>query len=117
MRERRVGYRMLCADLVTVHWRDARGRSRKAVANLEDISPRGACLELAKPLEDGRLIRIIAGTGELCARVRHIRRAETGYLHGVEFEPGQVWSADEFLPQHLLDPRSLKQEEDADRYD
>ena len=43
---------MLCADLVDVQWKDKNGRVRRAVANLEDISLSGACVQVDAPIPD-----------------------------------------------------------------
>ena len=98
---------MLCADLVDVEWRDKSGRLRRTVANLEDISLSGACLQLdvAIPLKTN--LRISYPGGELCGRVRYCVYREIGYFLGVEFEPGCKWSQRNYKPLHLLDPRCL----------
>ena len=98
---------MLCADLVDVEWRDKNGRLRRTVANLEDISLSGACLQvdLAIPLQTN--LRITYPRGELVGRVRYCVYREIGYFLGVEFEPGSKWSQRSFKPLHLLDPRRL----------
>ena len=44
--DRRIEPRLLCADLVDVQWKDQTGRVRRSVANLEDISLSGACLQV-----------------------------------------------------------------------
>jgi hypothetical protein len=49
---------MLCADLVDVQWRDQIGRTRRGVANLEDISLSGACLQVDRPVPLGTAFRI-----------------------------------------------------------
>ena len=43
---------MLCADLVDVQWKDKNGRVCRAVANLEDISLSGACVQVDSPIPD-----------------------------------------------------------------
>jgi len=98
---------MLCADLVDVEWRDKTGRLKRTVANLEDISLSGACLQMdiAIPLQTN--LRISYPRGELIGRVRYCVYREIGYFLGVEFEPGYKWSQRSFKPQHLLDPRRL----------
>src|SRR5690348_15455415 len=49
MDERRIEPRMLCAELVELRWRDKHGFERRDMANLEDISLSGACLQTEKP--------------------------------------------------------------------
>lgn len=98
---------MLCADLVDVQWKEKNGRLRRAVANLEDISVSGACLQVdrAVPLESTLHIRY--PKGELQGRVCYCVYREIGYFLGIEFEPGYRWSVRQFRPQHLLDPRRM----------
>jgi hypothetical protein len=77
------------------------------VANLEDISLSGACLQLE---EDVPLQSIVTMTHEKATyegRVRYCIFKDIGYFLGVEFEPGYRWTAKEFKPMHLLDPRRL----------
>jgi len=98
---------MLCADMVDVQWRDKTGRIRKAVANLEDISLSGACLQIEQPIPLQTELAISYPKGELQGKVRYCVYREIGYFLGIEFEPGCKWSARHFRPQHLLDPRRL----------
>ncbi len=98
---------MLCADLVDIQWRDANGRSRRVVANLEDISLSGACIQMDKPIPIHTRVRMTYPRGELKAHVRYCVFREIGYFIGLEFEEGNRWSQQEFRPQHMLDPRRL----------
>lgn len=107
MLDRRVETRMLCADLVDLHWKDQTGRTRRVVANLEDISLSGACLQLDKPIPLGTKVRITYPKGELEGCIRYCVFREIGYFLGVEFEPNNRWSMRHYRPQHLLDPRRL----------
>ncbi|HBY63133.1 MAG TPA: hypothetical protein DEH78_25205 [Solibacterales bacterium] len=107
MRDRRCEPRLLCADLVDVQWRDKTGRMRRTVANLEDISLSGACLQTETPVPLQTAVKIGYGNGELIGQVRYCVYREIGYFLGIEFEPGCKWSQRDFKPQHLLDPRRL----------
>lgn len=107
MFDRRIETRLLCADMVDVHWKDKTGRIRKGVANLEDISLSGACLQFDQPVPLQTDVRISYPKGELLGKVRYCVYREIGYFLGIEFEPGCRWSARNFKPQHLLDPRRL----------
>lgn len=98
---------MLCADLVDVRWKDKRGRTRRAVANLEDISISGACIQVDVPVAMDTRLRIGYPRGEMRGRVIYCVYREIGYFLGIEFEPGFHWSPRDFRPQHLLDPRRL----------
>ena len=107
MLDRRVEPRMLCADLVDVHWRDQAGRTRRTVANLEDISLSGACIQLDRPIPLGINVRITHPKGELTGSIRYCVFREIGYFLGVEFDPECRWSERQYKPQHMLDPRRL----------
>lgn len=107
MLDKRIERRMLCADLVDIRWRDPTGRRRRGVANLEDISLSGACLQCERPVPAGYAISITYPQGELTGTVRYCVFREIGYFLGIEFHPGQRWSPRSYRPQHLLDPRRL----------
>ena len=98
---------MLCADLVDVKWKDPSGHSRRSVANLEDISLSGACLQMDRPVPLGAEFRLGYPSGELAGKVKYCVFREIGYFLGIEFDPGNRWSQRHFRPQHLLDPRRL----------
>lgn len=107
MLDRRTETRMLCADLVHLEWKDKAGRTKKVLANLEDISGRGACLQIDIPLPPQTVVKIPLPKSELIGKVRYCIYREIGYFLGIEFESGFRWTESEFKPQHLLDPRSL----------
>ena len=107
MMDRRIEPRLLCADLVDVQWKDQTGRVRRSVANLEDISLSGACLQVDRPVPLGTPYRITYPKGVLVGKVKYCVFREIGYFLGVEFEAGSRWSRSDFRPQHLLDPRHL----------
>jgi hypothetical protein len=107
MRDRRIETRMLCADLVEIQWRDQTGRRRRAMANLEDISLSGACLQVERPIPLGCAVRLSYPSGELVGAVKYCVFRDIGYFLGVQFEPGTRWSPRSFRPQHLLDPRRM----------
>jgi len=98
---------MMCADLVDVRWRDKSGRSHRAVANLEDISLSGACLQVELRIPLTTVVRISYPKGEFCGVVRYCQFKEIGFYVGVQFEDGCKWSKTSFRPLHLLDPRGL----------
>ena len=98
---------MLCADLVDIQWKDKGGRIRRTVANLEDISLSGACVQVDSPIPIDTPIRITYPRGELQGKVCYCVFREIGYFLGVEFEPGFRWSMRQYRPQHMLDPRRL----------
>lgn len=98
---------MMCADLVDVRWKDKSGRSLRAVANLEDISLSGACLQLEIQIPLTTVVRISYPKGEFSGVVRYCQYKEIGFYVGVQFETGCKWSKTNFRPMHLLDPRGL----------
>lgn len=107
MNERRVDTRLLCAELVEVHWKDKSARQRRRIANLEDISLSGACIQLEIPLLRGTPVTIRYGDGQLVGSVRYCLYRDLGYFVGIEFAAGCKWSSKHFRPRHLLDPRQL----------
>lgn len=110
MQERRSEPRLLCADLVEVHWKDKSGRSRRAVANLEDISLSGACLQLENAIPLKSHVRITFPGGEFEGEIKYCVYREIGYFLGVKFAPGARWSQKDYRPQHLFDPRRLAED-------
>ncbi|MCC7234309.1 MAG: PilZ domain-containing protein [Bryobacterales bacterium] len=113
MKERRTETRLLCADLVEVEWKDKSGRKRRSVANLEDISQSGACLQLDLSIPLQTAVRIRYGRGDLDGKVRYCVYREIGYFLGIEFAPGQKWTERSFKPLHLFDPRRMTHQSDA----
>jgi hypothetical protein len=111
MKERRREPRMLCADLIEVRWTDRHGRAKSVMANLEDISASGACLQVETPVPEQALVRFDIPQAQLEGRVRYCTWRDTGYFLGVQFEPGCRWEQRRFQPKHLFDPRRLLEEE------
>ena len=109
MDERRADTRMLCSELVTVVWTDGQGRQKEVLANLEDISLCGVCLQLDDPVHLDTVIRICHPKGEFRGKVRYCLYREIGYFLGVEFLPGYEWSPEAYQPEYLLDLRKLVQ--------
>lgn len=107
MEERRTDNRLLCAELVEVMWEDDSGRKRRRVANLEDISLSGICLQVENPIPPGTAVTMSYGDGALVGIVRYCVFREFGYFLGIQLEEGCRWSTQHFKPQHLLDPREL----------
>ena len=98
---------MMCADLVDVRWTDRSGRSRGAVANLEDISRSGVCLHMDGEIPLTTVVRITYPKGEFLGVVQYCQFKEIGYYVGVRFEDGTKWSEINFTPMHLFDPREM----------
>ena len=106
MQERRIDNRLLCAELVEVSFEQA-GRSWRRVANLEDISLTGVCLQMEKSIEPETRVQIRFGDGVLIGVVRYSVYREMGYFIGIELEANSRWSTQHHKPQHLLDTREL----------
>ena len=106
MQERRMDNRLLCADLVEVIWTYG-GRTERRIANLEDISLSGVCLQLEKELKPETKVIIRYGDGALVGVVRYCTYRDLGYFVGVELAPESRWSTQHYKPEHLLDPRDL----------
>lgn len=115
MSERRIEPRMMCADLVDVKWQDRLGTSRKTIANLEDISASGACLQVDEELPLGTSVEIAYPDGELVGEVKYCVYREIGYFLGVEFEDKKKWNARRFQPQYMFDPRQLVEAIEAEQ--
>jgi hypothetical protein len=107
MKERRTENRLLCAELVELAWEDDSGRKRRRVANLEDISLSGMCLQVEAAIPPGTAIRMSYGDGELVGIIRYCVLRDLSYFLGVQFEEGCRWSTQHFRPEHLLDPQQL----------
>lgn len=107
MQERRIENRLLCAELVELIWREDSGRQRRRVANLEDISLSGICLQMEAPILPGTPITMKYGDGELVGTLRYCVYRQFGYFLGIELLEGCRWSTEHFRPEHLLDPEEL----------
>ena len=108
MLDRRAELRMLCADVVEIHWTDRSGHTRHCDANLDDISQSGVGLQVEHPIPLLTRVHIRHEQGELAGKVKSCLFRETGYLMGVELEQRCRWSPGSFRPRHLPNPRRLK---------
>jgi len=99
--------RLLCAELVELCWLAADGKQQRRVANLEDISLSGVCLQIESSIPSGTPVSIRYGDGELLGSVRYCRFEGLGYFLGVELAEGCKWSSQHYRPEHLLDPTDL----------
>ena len=82
------------------------GATRRGVANLEDISLSGACLQVIGLCRWDSVPHQLP-EWRMMGKVKYCVFREIGYFLGIEFEPGTRWSQRHFRPQHLLDPRRL----------
>ncbi len=92
----------MCADLVKVRIGDP-AEPQELIANLEDISPSGACLQLETAAREGTDIEIVCATCRLKGNVRYCRYTELGYDVGVAFAEPRSWDKRRFTPKHLLE--------------
>jgi PilZ domain len=102
MNNRRSEPRFMCADLVKVHIQDAAG-TREVIANLEDISASGACIQLEAAAVEGADVEMICAKCNLKGKVRYCRFTELGYDVGIAFAERRRWSRKRFAPKHLLE--------------
>ena len=95
MVEKRREPRYMCSELVNVLIRHQDHRLEEAIANLEDISPSGACVQLEMAVEIGADIEIVCSKCSFKGKVRNCRYFEGGYDIGVAFTKRRrgVWSA------------------------
>jgi hypothetical protein len=93
----------MCAELLTVHWREENGRERKEPATLEDISPMGACLQLEHSILPGTKVSLHYPKGRYLGTVKYCTCHNMGYLLGIAFDEGYRWSRADFEPAHLLE--------------
>jgi hypothetical protein len=103
MNDRRSEPRYMCADLVKIVVHNAIGPPLEVIANLEDISPSGACLQLDEAIRQGADIELVCSKCRMKGKVRHCQFTEIGYDVGVEFADRETWSSGHFEPRHLLD--------------
>jgi hypothetical protein len=107
MQDHRREGRMMCADMVEVHWEDERKQPQRALALLEDISPSGACLQLENALPLGTEVHWDFPKQSFAGHVRYCDYREIGFFVGVEFSDACRWSKKAFKPLHLLDLERL----------
>src|ERR1044071_9709809 len=90
--ERRSDPRLWCAELVSVQFKDSRGRKRKVVANLEDISTSGAGVQLSRPIPANTRVTVQSTSRVYRAVTAWCRRQPDGYHAGLKFTKESKWS-------------------------
>jgi hypothetical protein len=103
MTERRVDRRLWCSDLIQVCLEGC----RDLTANLEDISPSGACVQFDSPVPVGAAVALRLGRWKFRGQVKYCIRNEVGYFAGIQFAAGRKWSREIYQPKHLLDPAEV----------
>jgi PilZ domain-containing protein len=99
MNERRAERRFMCSDLVTV---ELENLGQTMVANLEDISPSGACLEMQQAVPAGAKMVLDCSGCRFRGEVRYCVFSQTGYQAGLQLTECK-WSKKNYEPKHLLD--------------
>ena len=102
MAQKRREPRYMCSELVNIVVRDDDRTVEEAIANLEDISPSGACVQLDEAVRLGADIEIVCSTCRFKGKVRNCRYFEGGYEVGVAFDHPRAWDASRYKPAHLL---------------
>ena len=102
MIDRRSEPRFMCADLVKVRIEGPAG-PREEIANLEDISASGACIQLEAAAMEGADVEMHCANCRLRGRVSYCRFAQTGYDVGIAFDERGSWNRQRFQPKHLLE--------------
>jgi len=102
MTQKRSEPRYMCAELVNILIYHEDRSVEETIANLEDISPSGACVQLEEAVRIGADIEILCATCSFKGKVRNCRYAEGGYDVGVAFDTPRAWDASRYEPAHLL---------------
>jgi hypothetical protein len=103
--DRRAEPRWLCSELIRV--RLDGGDGEEMGANLEDVSPSGACVQTEAPLAEGARVLLVCRQIQFRGQVRYSVYNRIGWFAGVRFEGGGKWSRQVFTPEHLLDPATV----------
>jgi hypothetical protein len=103
MKERRIGKRSMCAELLTMGWTDSEGCSRSEIVILDDISRDGARVRLEYALPVDTPVAICHPNGKYEGKVRYCVYEAAQYSVGVAFNQGNRWSKSDFTPSHLLE--------------
>ena len=102
MTEKRGEPRFMCSELVNIVIRHEDQTVQEAIANLEDISRSGACIQLDEAVRLGADIEIVCSTCRFKGKVRNCRFAGSRYDVGVAFDDPGAWDASRYAPAHLL---------------
>lgn len=102
MKSKRKDAREIAADLLKIRWEDSEGVMHKGVANLEDISRGGVCLQTDRPISPGTVVTILYPNGTYRGEVKYCFYKDSSFFIGVEFDPGFRWSTRLYTPAHRL---------------
>ncbi|HTA46212.1 MAG TPA: hypothetical protein VK789_27395 [Bryobacteraceae bacterium] len=98
--------RYLCSELISL-----RINAIDAMVNLEEIWDRGAVFEAEKPIPEGARVEMRTAQALFAGKIIRVEQHEFGWRFEVEFSPLTPWSADQFLPRHLLEVSERKVEQ------
>ncbi|MGA3039765.1 MAG: hypothetical protein ABSF54_03120 [Bryobacteraceae bacterium] len=107
MKERRAEPRLWCSDLIEVRVEADGGEPAELIANLEEISPSGACVQFEEPVPAGARLCLKLGRYKFRGHAQSCIHNEIGYFVEVRFDAGRKWSRQLYEPKHLLDPRRV----------
>jgi hypothetical protein len=93
----------MCSDLVELVVHETQTEEAAVAANLEDISPSGACVQVEEGVREGLEVEIVGSTFRLTGTVRYCRYSTIGYDVGISFDRLKAWQRQQFEPAHLLD--------------
>lgn len=105
MKERRAEPRLWCSDLIEVRLEGA--EPVELIANLEDISASGACVQFEEPVPVGALLCLTLGRHKFSGQAMHCTHNEIGYFVGIRFDTGRKWTRQTYTPKHLMDPATV----------
>lgn len=109
--EQRRHDRLLCAGLVDVRWSDENGYPCETVANLDNLSPGGACLFLDSPIPKGTRVAIGHLICQVEAEIRFCSPSELGWVVGAQFLTGKTPGIRACNPRHAVDPKTITHSE------
>ena len=95
--------RYLCSELISL-----RINAIDAMVNLEEIWDLGAIFEAEAQVPENARVEMRAAQALFAGKVTRVEQHEFGWRFEVEFSPLTPWSADRFLPKHLLDVPEAK---------
>jgi hypothetical protein len=102
MAEKRSEPRFMCSELVNILIRYEDQTVQEAIANLEDISRSGACVQLDEAVNLGADIEIVCAACRFKGKVRNCRFDGGRYDVGVAFDKPGAWDISRYQPAHLL---------------
>jgi len=105
--------RYLCSEMVSVLYEDRFRSTRRAIANLEDISTRTATLLCDQEIEPGQPVAFCSKGHDLYGVVSSSAcEPLLGWYVTLRLQPASRWSPQWFQPEHLF-PVSVAKESEA----